>query len=77
MSKSEDLNFEALMEKLEEITTMLEKEQLSLDDSVKLFEEGMAISKQCNEKLENAEKRISILIQKDDEIKEENFVTEE
>ena len=45
MSKK-DVNFEELIEKLEEITNKLEKEQLSLDESVKLFEEGMQISKQ-------------------------------
>lgn len=77
MSKKEDTNFEELMEKLEEITNKLEKEQLSLDESVKLFEEGMQISKQCNSKLEDAEKRITILINQNDEIKEENFIPEE
>ena len=48
MSKKEEVNFEELIQKLEEITNKLEKEQLSLDESVKLFEEGMHISKQCN-----------------------------
>lgn len=76
MEKKEE-NFEELMQKLEEITDKLEKEQLSLDDSVKLFEEGMKISKKCNSKLEDAEKRITILINQNDEIKEENFVPEE
>ena len=77
MSKKEEFNFEELMEKLEEITNKLEKEQLSLDESVKLFEEGMQISKQCNSKLEDAEKRITMLINQDGEIKEENFIPEE
>ena len=76
MSKK-DVNFEELIAKLEEITNKLEKEQLSLDDSVKLFEEGMQISKECNSKLEDAEKRITILITKNDEIIEENFIPEE
>jgi len=76
MSKKEN-NFEELIIKLEEITNKLEKEQLSLDDSVKLFEEGMKISKECNSKLEDAEKRITILINENNEIKEENFIPEE
>lgn len=75
MAKNEE-NFEELMEKLEEITGKLETDKLSLDESVKLFEEGMKISKQCNEKLEDAEKRITILLKTNDEIKEENFVPE-
>lgn len=76
MAKKEE-NFEELMIKLEEITNKLEKEQLSLDESVKLFEEGMKISKECNLKLEDAEKKITILINQNDEIKEENFIPEE
>ncbi len=75
--KEEEKNFEELMTKLEEITTKLEEENLSLDESVSLFEEGMKISKECNSKLENAEKKITMLINEADGIKEENFDTEE
>lgn len=76
MNKKDDVNFEELITKLEDITNKLENEKLSLDDSVKLFEEGMEISKLCNEKLEEAEKKITILINQNNEIKEENFSTE-
>jgi len=76
MSKKEELNFEELMVKLEDITNKLENEKLSLHESVKLFEEGMQISKECNNKLEDAEKKITILINQNNEIKEENFNTE-
>ena len=76
MDKTET-NFEELIEKLEEITNKLEKEQLSLDESVKLFEKGMQISKECNSKLEDAEKKITILINQNNELKEENFIPEE
>ena len=67
MAKSEN-DFEELMQKLEDITGKLETDKLSLDESVKLFEEGMKISKECNEKLEDAEKRITMLIRTNDEI---------
>ncbi len=76
-TKKEELNFEELIVKLEEITNKLEKEQLSLDESVKLFEEGIELSKKCDSKLEDAEKRITILINQENEIKEENFIPEE
>lgn len=76
MSKKEELSFEELMVKLEDITNKLENEKLSLDESVKLFEEGMEISKECNNKLEDAEKKITILINENNEIKEEDFNTE-
>ena len=70
MAKNEE-NFEDLMVKLEKITEKLENDKLSLDESVKLFEEGMKISKECNEKLEDAEKRITVLLKENDEIKED------
>lgn len=76
MSNKEELSFEELMVKLEDITNKLENEKLSLDESVKLFEQGMEISKECNNKLEDAEKRITILINENNEIKEEDFNTE-
>ena len=75
--KKEDLSFEELMKRLEEVTNKLEKEELNLDESVALFEEGMNLSKKCNETLENAEKRISILLEKNGELVEENFVDDE
>ena len=74
--KEKEENFEELMIKLEDIANQLESGKLNLDDSVKVFEEGIKISKLCNEKLENAEKKIHILIEEEDEIKEENFGAE-
>ncbi len=74
MSKSEK-NFEELITELEDITNKLEKDNLTLDDSVQLFEKGMKISKECNEKLESAEKRITMLINAETG-EEENFTVE-
>ena len=73
MSKEENLNFEDAMKKLEEIASELEKNDLDLDTSVSKFEEGMKLSKKCSEMLEDAEKRISILIKTEDGVSEEDF----
>lgn len=73
----EEKNFEEMIEELDNIANSLEKDNLTLDESVKKFEEGMKISKQCSDILENAEKRIKILINDEDEIREEDFNTEE
>jgi len=69
-------NFEESMKKLENIVTELENGNLNLEESVKKFEEGMKIAKQCNTILEDAEKKITILLEKDGELKEENFDAE-
>ena len=71
--KEEDMNFEDAMKALEQIANELENGELSLEQSVDKFEEGIKISKKCNEILEKAEKKISILIKDGDDIKEENF----
>ena len=70
-------SFEEQIEKLEQIVKELEKEELNLEDSVSKFEEGIKISKECNKELENAEKKITILINQNGEISEEEFKTEE
>ena len=71
------MNFEESMQKLEEIAVELEKGDLNLEESLIKFEEGMKLSKQCNEMIEKAEQKITILLQKDGELVEENFVPEE
>lgn len=73
MKKEENINFEDAMKRLEEIAAELEKNELDLDSSVSKFEEGMKLSKQCSQILENAEKRISILLNTEDGIVEEDF----
>lgn len=69
----EKANFEESMQKLEKIAVELEKGDLSLEESLTKFEEGMKLSKECNEIIENAEKKITILLQKEGELVEENF----
>ncbi len=73
----EDKGFEELLIELENIANSLEKDELTLDESIEKFEEGMKISKICNEKLEKTEKKINIILEEDGKIKEENFTVEE
>ena len=74
----ETVSFEEKMKKLEEIAAELEKGDLDLDSSVSKFEAGMRISKECNEMLEKAEKKITMLIKAENgELVEENFVQNE
>lgn len=72
MSKS----FEEQMESLEKIVAELEKGDLNLDDSVSRFEEGIKISQECNKILEKAEKKITILVNNDGNMQEEDFIAE-
>lgn len=76
--KEQPINFEESMKKLEQIAGELEKGDLTLDESVSKFEEGMQLSKQCSLTLEEAEKKINILIQdQNGELQEQPFKPEE
>lgn len=72
-----EIKFEDAIKRLEEISKELESGELGLDESVAKFEEGMKLSKECTKMLSEAEKRINILINKDGNIEEENFIPEE
>lgn len=70
-------SFEEMLDELENIVKSLEKDNLNLDESIIKFESGMKLAKDCNKKIEEAEKRITILLNENDDLKEENFVAGE
>ena len=57
----EDISFEKALERLEKIVTALENGELSLDDSLKRYEEGVKLSRMCSKKMTEAEKKIEFL----------------
>lgn len=61
MTNDKTLTFEAASARLEEIVKMLEKGNLSLDESLSLYEEGVGLVRFCNGALENAERKIKVL----------------
>jgi exodeoxyribonuclease VII small subunit len=57
-------NFEQCLGRLEEVVRKLESAGLPLDEAMKLFEEGMQLSRDCQKQLEEAEARVEILLKK-------------
>ncbi len=57
------VKFEQAMARLEAIVGELEKGDLPLDESLKIFEEGIRLSKNCLKVLEDAERKIEVLVQ--------------
>ena len=55
------ITFEAAMERLEEITRLLESGAEGLDESLKLYEEGVSLIRLCTQKLESAEQSVKVL----------------
>lgn len=62
MSKS----FEESLKELEQIVSQLEEGDLALEDSLKLFEDGVRLSRECRERLTAAERRIEVLMKEAD-----------
>jgi exodeoxyribonuclease VII small subunit len=58
--------FETALKKLEEIVRRLEGGSLSLDESLKAFEEGVRHASFCSKKLEEAERRVEVLLKRKD-----------
>ena len=54
--------FEAALARLEEIVTELESGELGLEQSLKLFEEGVKLARVCNARLEEAERKVEVLL---------------
>ena len=59
-------DFEKSLGRLEEVVKRLESPDLSLDEAMKLFEEGVKLSRECQRQLEEAEGRVEILLKKAD-----------
>lgn len=67
-------SFEESLRRLEEIVARLESGELSLEDSVKLFEEGTQLSTECRRQLEEAEGKVEMLVkQRDGAMRREPF----
>jgi exodeoxyribonuclease VII small subunit len=56
-------NFEEHLTQLEKVVEQLERGDLSLDESVRLFEDGMKLSSACKKELEQAEGRVQVLVE--------------
>lgn len=60
--------FESALSRLESITDELEKGELSLEKSLKKFDEGIALVEFCNLKLDDAKNRVDLLLHKDEQL---------
>ena len=65
--KSEKLNFETAVADLEGIIVRMEKGDLSLEDALQSFEEGVRLSRECQQLLSAAEKRVTLLTEDGEE----------
>ena len=62
MKKTDEPTFEQALQQLEQIVQKLEKGELPLEESLRLYEDGIRLSRLCHGKLEEAEGRIELLL---------------
>lgn len=68
MTKEKELTFEEAMLALDEIVAKLEEGDVPLEKAISYYEEGMKLSKLCNDKLKNAQEKMTNIINEHDEI---------
>jgi exodeoxyribonuclease VII small subunit len=78
MSKSKtNVNFEKSLNELETIINRLEAGQISLEESLSAFEQGVSLARTCQEALKTAEQKVQMLIEKNGALITEPFVVED
>jgi len=69
MPKSKEPKFEENLKRLEEIVDQLENKEAPLDQSLALFEEGVKLARACQQTLEQAKKKVDVLVKETGELK--------
>ena len=70
---SDDLSFEDALSELEQLVERMEQGELSLEDSLKSFERGVALTRTCQQALKAAEQKVEILTSQDADAEPEPF----
>ena len=73
MNKKNNNNFESSLKRLEQISDLLENEDTSLEESIKLFEEGIALKEICEERLKSAKIKIDKIVKKNKSLSSTEF----
>ena len=73
MNKKKENNFESALKRLEEISDLLENEDTPLEDSIKLFEEGIELKEFCEDKLKSAKLKINKIVKRNKSLTSTEF----
>mgnify|MGYP005668233677 FL=1 len=73
MNKKAEKNFESALKRLEQISDLLENEETPLEESIKLFEEGIELKEYCEEKLKSAKVKIDKIVKKNKSLASTEF----
>lgn len=74
LKMTEKFNFEAAMIRLNQISELLESDSVAIDEALELFEEGLDLSKQCQDVLSGYENKVKTLVQKHTQEKQDETI---
>ena len=77
MAAKKSYPFEQSLEKLEKLVERMEEGDLSLEDSLKSFEEGIKLTRECQQALASAEQRVKLLIEENGQIETADFAPDD
>ena len=75
MTTKKSYPFETSLARLEKLVEQMESGDQSLEDSLKTFEEGIKLTRECQKALSEAEQKVALLIEKSDGVEEQAFET--
>jgi exodeoxyribonuclease VII small subunit len=77
MAAKKSYPFEHSLEKLEKLVEQMEEGDLTLEDSLKTFEEGIKLTRECQQALIKAEQKVKLLIEENGQVSETDFEDED
>ena len=77
MPAKKSVNLEKALSELEKLVEEMEQGNLSLEESLKRFEKGIALTSECQETLQKAELKVRELMEKNGKLLEKNFIVDE
>ncbi len=77
MPKAKKIDFEASLGQLEQLVEQMEDGELSLEDSLKAFEQGVKLTRECQHALKEAEQKVQLLMEQNGELVTEPFAAKE
>ncbi len=77
MPKKSEVNFEQGLDQLEKVIHQLENGEITLDQSLQLFEEGVGLARLCTSKLDECEAKIEVLLERNGNLQKVPFETKD
>ncbi len=77
MPKGKKIDFVASLDRLEQLVAQMEEGDLTLEESLKVFEQGVKLTRDCQQALQEAEQKVQILMEQNGELIAEPFVADD